>query len=56
MESMAFFGVFAFIYGLIMIAFLGLWIWGFILFVKVANRGIKALDIYIRKNNNGTQL
>lgn len=30
----------------------GIIIYSFILFVKLANRGIKALDIYINKNNN----
>lgn len=27
-------------------------IYGFILFIKLAKRGIKALDIYIEKNQN----
>ncbi|MFD3157303.1 hypothetical protein ACFIJ5_10645 [Haloimpatiens sp. FM7330] len=33
-------------------ALIGIGIYGFILFVKLAHRGIKALDIYIEKNNN----
>ncbi len=30
----------------------GMGIYGFILFVKLANRGIKALDIYINEKTN----
>lgn len=29
-----------------------LFIWGFVLFIKLANRGIKALDIYINEKSN----
>lgn len=35
---------------IILLAILGMGIYGFILFVKLAHRGIKALDIYIKKN------
>lgn len=43
------FGMMALINLIIMIALLGVGIYGFILFVKLANRGIKALDIYINE-------
>jgi hypothetical protein len=36
---------------LLFIAFSALFIYMFILFVKLAHRGIRALDIYIRKNS-----
>ncbi|MCY6354329.1 hypothetical protein [Clostridium sp. ZS2-4] len=36
---------------LIYLVFLGAGIYGFVLFVKLAHRGIKALDIYIDKNS-----
>ena len=32
---------------IIILTLLGIGIYGFVLFVKLANRGIKALDIYI---------
>jgi predicted neutral ceramidase superfamily lipid hydrolase len=35
------------IYIIFVLVFFGLWIYGFVLFVKLANRGIKALDIYL---------
>ena len=35
------------VYFIFLLGILGLWIYGFILFVKLAKRGIKALDIYI---------
>ena len=43
-----------FIYIIILLVFIGMWIFAFILFVKLARRGIKALDIYIdgKSNNN----
>ncbi|MBV7273870.1 hypothetical protein I6U48_13245 [Clostridium sp. PL3] len=31
---------------------LGIGIYGFVLFVKLANRGIRALDIYINEKTN----
>lgn len=38
---------------IIIIALLsGVGVYGFVLFVKLANRGIKALDIYINEKNN----
>ena len=46
-----------FIYIIILLVFIGMWIFAFILFVKLARRGIKALDIYIdgkSKNNKGS--
>lgn len=30
----------------------GLGVYGFILFIKLAHKGIRALDIYIDKNSN----
>ena len=57
MESMAAFGaVFALIYGIVMFIVLGFSIWSFVLFVKLANRGIKALDIYNRKNGDNNMM
>lgn len=44
-------GVFGIIYILAIIGLIGLSIYTMILFIKVARRGIKALDIYINKNN-----
>lgn len=45
------FGIGLGIFGiLIYLAFLGLSIYLIILFIKLAHRGIKALDIYINKN------
>ncbi|MBZ9685895.1 hypothetical protein G9F72_006005 [Clostridium estertheticum] len=37
---------------IIILGLLGLGIYGFMLFVKLANRGIKALDIYINEKTN----
>lgn len=45
-------GVFGMIYILAIIGLIGLSIYTMILFINVARRGIKALDIYIDKNNN----
>jgi len=57
MESMAAFGaIFALIYGIVMFIVLGFSIWSFVLFVKLANRGIKALDIYNRKNGDNNMM
>ncbi|MCY6485494.1 hypothetical protein OW763_14260 [Clostridium aestuarii] len=42
---------FSIIIMLIYFAFIGIGIYAFILFVKLAHRGIKALDIYIDKNS-----
>ena len=35
--------------------FLGVVIYTFVLFVKLANRGIKALDIYIREKSTNKE-
>ena len=48
-------GVIALFNIILVIALLVCSVYGFILFVKLANRGIKALDIYI-KNNKGSDL
>lgn len=53
MFSGAGFAVAALLYFVFILGFLVIWIYGFVLFVKLANRGIKALDIYIGKNNGG---
>ncbi len=37
---------------IIILGLFGIGIYGFILFVKLANRGIKALDIYINEKAN----
>lgn len=46
---MAFFSVLSLFYVLLIIGLIGTGIYGFILFVRLANRGIKALDIYINE-------
>ncbi|MCT4594984.1 MAG: hypothetical protein N4A57_12045 [Anaeromicrobium sp.] len=48
---MALFPYFALINVVLLIISIGFTIYGFILFVKVTKRGIKALDIYIEKNS-----
>ena len=45
-------GLITFINLIIVLVFLGIWIYGLILFIKLANKGIKALDIYINENTN----
>ena len=42
------------IYIIFVLVIFGLWIYGFVLFVKLANRGIKALDIYINEKTNNS--
>jgi len=37
---------------LLMLGMIGISIYGFVLFVKLAHRGIKALDIYIDEKTN----
>ncbi|MBK1812153.1 hypothetical protein JHL18_16135 [Clostridium sp. YIM B02505] len=37
---------------IILLVLLGFGIYGFVLFVRLANRGIKAFDIYINEKNN----
>lgn len=46
-DSMGIPAVFAFINMIVFIGFMFIGIYGFILFVKLAKRGIEALDIYI---------
>ncbi|MEL7568263.1 MAG: hypothetical protein AAGU27_25780 [Dehalobacterium sp.] len=38
---------------LIWLALIGLGVYSLVLFIKLAHRGIRALDIYISKNENG---
>lgn len=45
------FALFCVFYVLILLGMLGISIYGFILFVKVARRGIKALDIYLEEKS-----
>jgi hypothetical protein len=49
---MKIFSILSFINLIIILGLLGLGIYGFVLFVKLANRGIKALDIYINEKTN----
>jgi hypothetical protein len=46
------FRVLSFISQIISLGLFGIGIYGFMLFVKLANRGIKALDIYINEKTN----
>jgi hypothetical protein len=46
------FRVLSFISQIINLGLFGIGIYGFMLFVKLANRGIKALDIYINEKTN----
>ena len=46
------FTIFALVFLIFLIVMIGLGIWGFIYFVRLANRGIKALDIYINEKSN----
>jgi hypothetical protein len=41
--------VFFMIYGIILLGFLGIWVFVMVLFIKLAFRGIKALDFYNEK-------
>lgn len=41
---------FAFLYGVFILGYLGVTIYCIVLFIKLATRGIKALDIYNAKN------
>jgi len=47
-----FMDVFRVLSQIIILGLFGIGIYGFILFVKLANRGIKALDIYINEKAN----
>lgn len=49
---MAFLSVFSFVYLILIIGSIGIGIYGFVLFVKLAHRGIMALDIYINEKTN----
>lgn len=40
---------FGIVFVLIYLIILAIWIYGFVLFVKLARRGIKALDIFINE-------
>ena len=46
------FTIFALFYLIFLIVMIGLGIWGFIYFIRLASRGIKALDIYIDEKSN----
>jgi hypothetical protein len=48
-------GVGFIVYAIFLIAMLVLWVYGFILFVKVTKRGIKALDIYLNEKEQNRQ-
>jgi len=47
-------GMFGFLYFLLLMGMLVLSIVAMVLFIKLANRGIKALDIYIDEKNRGS--
>jgi len=47
-------GMFGFLYFLLLMGMLVLSIVVMVLFIKLANRGIKALDIYIDEKNRGS--
>lgn len=49
---MAIVSILSFINLIIILGLLAMVTYGFILFVKLANRGIKALDIYINEKSN----
>jgi len=49
---MAMLRIISFINIIIILGLLGVGIYGFVLFVKLANRGIRALDIYINEKSN----
>lgn len=49
---MAIVSILSFINLIIILGLFTMGIYGFILFVKLANRGIKALDIYINEKSN----
>lgn len=56
MANVAIMGFFSIILLAIYLVLLGIGIYGFILFVKLANRGIRALDIYINEKENNNKL
>lgn len=45
-------GILGLVYIIFLLGFTVVWIYGFVLFVKLAHRGIKALDIYIQEKTN----
>jgi hypothetical protein len=45
--------IFFIIYAIIVLAYLGISIYCIVLFIKLATRGIKALDIYNSKSSKG---
>lgn len=49
---MAIVSILSFINLIIILGLFGIGVYGFILFVKLANRGIRALDIYINEKTN----
>jgi hypothetical protein len=49
---MAIVSILSFINIIIILGLFGAGIYGFLLFVKLANRGIRALDIYINEKTN----
>ncbi|MCB2288210.1 hypothetical protein LGK97_00335 [Clostridium sp. CS001] len=48
-------GLFSIVNLIFMLSMLGVSIYTFILFVKLAHRGIEALDIYINEKNKNTE-
>ncbi len=46
------FAIFQLVYIVLVLTMVGFSIYSFILFIKLARRGIKALDIFIGKNDN----
>lgn len=49
------FAIFGLLYILLILGLIGVWIYGFVLFVKLAHRGIKALDIYIEEKGGNNR-
>lgn len=49
------FAIFGIFYILLILGLLGISIYGFILFIKLAHRGIKALDIYIEEKGGNNR-
>lgn len=49
MDSFGVIGLVSVINIILILGLIGMGIYGFVLFVKLANRGIKALDIYINE-------
>ncbi|KZL89951.1 hypothetical protein [Clostridium magnum] len=51
-KGMTIFSIFSLINLIVIIGILASYIYGFVLFVKLAKRGIKAFDIYINEKTN----